>query len=69
MARNGSGERAVSVPPLRLRSVYQSAAGLAVFPVISGKVGLSLYDGWGISATGRATMWRYKMQIAASALT
>ncbi len=47
--------------------VYESAAGLAVDGVISGNVGLTLYDGWGIGATGQSTMWRYKMEIAANA--
>jgi hypothetical protein len=46
---------------------YQSAAGLAVYGVIGGNVGLTLYDGWGIGATGQAAMWRYKMQISVSA--
>jgi hypothetical protein len=46
---------------------YQSAAGLAVYGVISGNVGLTLYDGWGIGTTGQSTMWRYKMEAAASA--
>ncbi len=47
--------------------VYESAAGVAVYGVVSHNVGLTLYDGWGIGATGQATMWRYKMQISASA--
>jgi hypothetical protein len=46
--------------------VYESA-GSAVHGGISRNVGLTLYNGWGFGATGQAPMWRYKMQIAASA--
>ena len=47
--------------------VYESAAGVAVYGVISRNVGLTLSDSWGIGAIGQATMWRYKMLASASA--